>query len=140
MLDEIRIASPCKVSWDEMAGDEQSRHCGLCRLNVYDLSAMTREAAEALIREREGRLCVRLYRRSDGTVLTSDCPARRQSIRRRLVMAAGSLLTLFGMLLGAASIGRRTDNPFRRLPMVQTVLDMIDRPLEMGEPVRWTGP
>jgi hypothetical protein len=57
-----------------MAGDDRVRFCGECRKNVYDLRGMRREEAEGLLRERGGDLCVRLYRRADGTVLTEDCP------------------------------------------------------------------
>jgi hypothetical protein len=42
LLDRIRIASPCKVSWDEMAGDDRVRFCGHCAKDVYDLSALGR--------------------------------------------------------------------------------------------------
>ncbi|MGZ3438637.1 MAG: hypothetical protein ACXVDD_03950, partial [Polyangia bacterium] len=70
MLESLRIATPCSADWDEMAGDERVRFCGKCEKNVYNLSAMTREAGEALVREKEGRMCVRMYQRADGTVLT----------------------------------------------------------------------
>jgi hypothetical protein len=36
---------------------------------------MTAAEAAALIAGREGRLCARLFRRADGTVITADCPA-----------------------------------------------------------------
>jgi hypothetical protein len=39
-LDEIEIATPCPASWEAMTGDDRSRFCGQCRLNVYNLSAM----------------------------------------------------------------------------------------------------
>jgi hypothetical protein len=83
LLDSLQIASPCKASWDAMVGDERVRFCGECKKNVYNVSAMPREEAEALLREREGRLCVRLYRRTDGTVLTADCPVGVRRKRRR---------------------------------------------------------
>jgi altronate dehydratase len=34
---------------------------------------MTTSEAESIIREKEGRLCVRLNRRADGTVVTQNC-------------------------------------------------------------------
>ena len=94
-LDQIRIASPCNASWDSMEGTERARHCGQCKLNVYNISEMSRGEAEELIRETEGRLCVRLFRRHDGTVLTRDCPSRARRFRRG-VMA--SIVLLFGFL------------------------------------------
>ena len=70
----LEIATPCPASWDDMEGDERVRFCPECELNVYNIASMTEAEALALIKEREGRLCVRLYKREDGTVLTRDCP------------------------------------------------------------------
>ena len=72
-LDSVGIATPCHASWEDMRGDARVRFCGKCRLNVYNLSEMGRKEAEALVREKEGRLCVRFFRRPDGTLLTKDC-------------------------------------------------------------------
>jgi len=94
-LDLIQIASPCQVSWDEMSGDERQRHCSHCNLNVYNLSEMSREEAEAFLAEREGRVCVRLYRRTDGTVLTRDCPVGLAAVRAKLVRVALATAGLF---------------------------------------------
>ena len=58
-----------------MYGDDRRRFCSQCKLNVYNLSGMTRDEAEQLVMNSEGRLCVRFFRRKDGTVLTQDCPA-----------------------------------------------------------------
>jgi hypothetical protein len=89
VLGEVRIASPCHADWNSMTGDEQSRFCDKCAKNVYNLSAMTTEQAESLIREKEGDLCVRYYQRADGTVLTADCPVgvRRKRVRAVAFMA-----------------------------------------------------
>ena len=90
-LDHIRIASPCPVSWDQMTGDERVRRCDLCELNVYDISRMSRLEAESLIAKSEGRICARLFRRSDGTVITRDCPVGLRAMRRRVVKTAGAV-------------------------------------------------
>ncbi len=74
LLENIQIASPCNADWNSMSGDERVRFCGDCRKQVYNLSGMSADEAEALLREKEGDLCARLYRRADGTVLTTDCP------------------------------------------------------------------
>ena len=83
-LKHVRVASPCKADWDQMIGSDRVRFCGECSLNVYNLSAMTRDEAESLIARTEGRLCVRFYRRNDGSILTQDCPVGLRAIRRRL--------------------------------------------------------
>lgn len=90
-LEEIKIARPCRADWDAMSGDQRARFCGMCHKNVYDISRMSRVEAENLIREKEGRLCVRLYRRADGTVITSDCPGRRLGGAAAIQMAGGRL-------------------------------------------------
>nr|MDQ3035642.1 hypothetical protein [Myxococcota bacterium] len=90
MLATVRIASPCAARWDDMRGDERARHCGQCDKTVFDLSAMTGDEAEALLREHGASMCARFYRRADGTVLTADCSvgaARRR--RRGWALAAG---------------------------------------------------
>src|SRR3954468_4131949 len=74
ILDDIRIATPCRENWDEMPGDDRVRSCPACSRSVYNIAAMTSEEAAALIAGREGRLCARLFRRADGTVVTADCP------------------------------------------------------------------
>ncbi|HTL29613.1 MAG TPA: hypothetical protein VL282_10335, partial [Tepidisphaeraceae bacterium] len=55
------------------------------RLNVYNLSDMTRDEAEQLVSSREGRLCVRYCQRTDGGVVTRDC---KGGLRKRAVIAA----------------------------------------------------
>jgi hypothetical protein len=95
LLERTRIASPCSADWTKMVGDDRVRHCLDCQKNVYDLSAMTAADAEALLREHEGDLCIRLARRADGTIVTSDCPVgarRRLRLRTACVMAAGLVL------------------------------------------------
>jgi len=87
-LDNVRIATPCKADWDQMVGNERRRFCGECNLNVYNLSGMTRSEAESLIGNTEGRLCVRYYRRKDGSILTQDCPVGLAAIRRRMSAVA----------------------------------------------------
>jgi len=92
MLDRIKIASPCSADWEQMEGNDRVRFCADCKKNVFNLSAMTRRDAEALLNEANGNLCARLYRRADGTVLTEDCPVglsvKIARVRRRVAWAA----------------------------------------------------
>jgi hypothetical protein len=93
-LRNVKVASPCLADWDRMIGGERARFCGQCELNVYNLSAMSASEAESLIARTEGRLCVRYYRRKDGSIITQDCPVglRRLKVRaakiKRAVVAA----------------------------------------------------
>jgi len=99
-LKNIRIASPCSANWDEMYGNERKRFCGDCKLNVYNLSGMSRKEAEDLIRNSESRLCVRFYRRPDGSILTQDCPVGWAKIKQRVSAAATAI---FSLLIGLFS-------------------------------------
>jgi hypothetical protein len=96
-----RLAMPSFLGGD----DRRSTRTLLsqCKQHVFNLSEMTESQAEALVRQTEGRVCVRYFVRTDGTVMTNDCldQARRQ-MRRRLATALLSLLTLAGGLLAWA--------------------------------------
>jgi len=93
-LKNIKVASPCSADWNEMYGDGRKRFCGDCKLNVYNLSGMTRDEAEALIMNAEGRLCVRFYRRADGSVITQDCPVGWAKIKQRTKLYATAVASL----------------------------------------------
>ncbi len=109
VLDQIRVASPCSADWNQMTGDDRTRHCGECRKNVYNLSGMTREEAEALIRERNGDLCVRYYQRADGTILLADCTVGVERLRRRGKAAArAAALVASGLVVAGAAASRVT--------------------------------
>jgi hypothetical protein len=99
ILNNLRIASPCPASWETMQGDQRVRFCDSCSKHVYDIANLKAEAALALIQESEGHLCVRLYRRKDGTVLTADCPVGiRAALRRRLFRMAAAGVVLIATL------------------------------------------
>ncbi|HEY5239993.1 MAG TPA: hypothetical protein VIJ22_00945 [Polyangiaceae bacterium] len=99
LLDHVSIAAPCRASWDQMVGDEHVRFCGQCEKNVYNLSSLPREEAEALLVAKEGKMCVRLFKRADGTVLTNDCPVGVKKRRRR----RAALAAVGGSLMAAAA-------------------------------------
>ena len=115
-LSKVRVASPCPADWESMIGDERVRFCGQCELNVYNLSAMTTAQAENLIVRTEGRMCIRYYRRKDGSILTQDCPVGLRALRHRMSRIR---LAVTSMLLGffAGSAGSYAVNGF------ETVLD-----------------
>ena len=81
-----------------MDGDERKRFCQQCKLNVYNISEMKADEASELIRSSTGRLCVRLYRRKDGTVITRDCPVAIARIRRLARKSAALVLGLTAWL------------------------------------------
>jgi hypothetical protein len=64
---------------------------------------MTRRQAEALLREKEGQLCARLYRRADGTILTENCPVGLRAIGRRVSRVAGAAMSAVATLSSATA-------------------------------------
>ena len=97
----LRVASPCTEDWEGMTGNHLVRYCGKCEKNVYNLSELTTSEATRLVEQMEGRMCATFYARTDGSVLTADCPVGARKVRRkRQVIAAafGALAGLFGWI------------------------------------------
>ena len=151
-LKHVRVASPCKADWDEMMGTDRVRFCGQCSLNVYNLSAMTRDEAESLIARTEGRLCVRFYRRNDGSILTQDCPVGLRAVQARVsywTKAAAAAVLTFLTAIGFQSVlsSFHPLEPRWTMGTVEQPLVMIEqgkmspRPdvVVMGEPI-YDGP
>lgn len=114
-LDHVTIAAPCNVGWENMVGNERVRFCGQCSLNVYNLSAMSKSEAEQLVSQTEGRLCVRYYRRTDGTILTKNCPVGLRALKRRLSRIASAsisaTLSFFAGILAATGLRQQPPIP-----------------------------
>jgi len=138
ILEDIKIATPCSADWNAMTGDAQVRFCGQCSLHVYNLSAMGRDEAEALIARTEGRVCVRLYKRQDGTVITQDCPRGLERVRRRMRIIAGAVAGVLSAYLGLDFLRPATCTP----PTVEAGgMEMQPHPMmgdvapDMGKPM-----
>ena len=84
-----------------MKGDDRVRHCPECQLNVYNFSAMTKSEVDDLVRNRQGRLCARIYQRRDGKVLTQDCPVGFRGRIKKISRIAGAALTAAMSLMPA---------------------------------------
>ncbi|HVG35245.1 MAG TPA: hypothetical protein VM911_19415 [Pyrinomonadaceae bacterium] len=133
-LDHVRVAAPCSADWDAMVGTERARFCGQCRLNVYNLSGMTRREAEQLIAGSEGRLCVRFYRRADGTILTENCPVGLRALKRRLSRTASAAVSTILSFLAGLGLYTALDErePVRAMGVVATKPVIADPPAVMG--------
>lgn len=97
-VDRMRIATPCPVSWEQMTGDNRVRFCDHCQLNVYNIAELTHAEADKLIAATEGRLCARLYRRADGSVLTKDCPVGLRALRLRVSKRVAAMFAAIASL------------------------------------------
>jgi hypothetical protein len=120
LLDNLSVAKPCPASWDSMrpvGGDgDRVRHCAGCGLDVFNISAMPRGEAEALIRSRLGeRLCVRMFQRTDGTLISQDCPVGlrlwRQRLSRGLARLAAAVVVMASGIVLARSHDRTVAMP-----------------------------
>jgi len=135
-LSSVRIAAPCRTNWEQMSGNEQVRFCGQCSLNVYNLSNMSKRDAEALIMGAEGKLCVRYYRRADGTILTANCPMGLQILKRcmsKITRAVISTALSFFAGMGVFAGLERAQSSLSAV--TEAGRDLIDPvPLEQFEP------
>ena len=131
VLDNLRVAAPCTADWNQMTGDDRTRHCGDCKKNVYNLTGMMREEAEALVIEKNGDLCVRYFQRHDGTILLADCEigVKRRRRRRRVATAAAALLAG-----SAAAVGLRVHHERSAGEMVLGRMAITDIRPAIAEP------
>ena len=131
MKREIRIASPCSADWDRMVGDDRIRHCAECDLDVYNFSEMASAEVERIVAERQGRLCARFYQRSDGTILTQNCPVGFRAVVRRVSRVAGAALTvaMSAAPAMAGSILPKDNSSLLQIEAAQTglALEVFDR-------------
>jgi hypothetical protein len=137
-VDRIEIQTPCTVPWDSMYGDERVRHCGSCRKNVYNVAELSRAHAMALIASRE-RVCLRIYRRPDGTVVTNDCWSRLRAARRRGMWALVVMLVIVAWAQVAAMFvgmsGLRRLIPHRTMGSPAPARMAVDPPRPAPPPV-----
>ena len=98
ILDRILIPSPCPAEWDSMTGNRRQRFCQECNKTVYNLSAMTREEAEALVARFAGRLCARVERDTSGVTISEAMRTAPQLVSRRASPVAAALMsTVIGL-------------------------------------------
>src|SRR5262249_24548822 len=135
-LEKIRIAAPCNAEWRWMYGNDRVRFCSQCNLNVFNLSAMTTQEAEDLVRRTEGRLCARFYRRMDGTILTKNCPVGLQAIRDRFSRIRTGIIAATLSFLGHLGLIGAFRTVDRQLGSVTTGVLTY----EMGDLGHWVSP
>jgi hypothetical protein len=83
LKDLLLIAAPCPVSWESMKGDDRVRFCSGCSKNVFNLSDMSDLELEQFLQMNGANQCVRLFRRTDGKIMTDNCPRAFRLIRNK---------------------------------------------------------
>jgi hypothetical protein len=113
VLESIHVADPCPVSWELMNGSGRVRHCSHCNQNVYDLSSLTAEQAAKFVQEASGSVCIRFYRRADGTVITEDCSPLRalRRLRRKIYKVGVAAASLLGFACAISGCGNESNRP-----------------------------
>lgn len=131
-LEQIEVPIPCAVPWETMTGDDRVRVCGECKKAVYQLKNYTRDEAERLLGALGGDACVQVYRRPDGTVVTSDCAPRPPAtgvVYASYAVAAAALTVLWGWVMGAPN----ANSTF-------SFVGGVIRPTSVGAPFSTPGP
>jgi hypothetical protein len=126
LLRNLRVASPCHVGWERMSGDDRVRFCDACDLNVYNFSELTAHEVESLVTKTEGRICGRLYRRTDGTIITRDCPIGLRALRKRVARKTTAIFAAILSLCGAAFSQSKNDRK-QACKEVQTITLQRDK-------------
>lgn len=129
ILDRILIAAPCTASWDEMSGDDKVRFCNLCQLNVYNAREFTKAELTDLLSAEGKKPCLRLFRRSDGTIITENCPIGLRKLRntfrtcaRLVASCAAAFLSVIGVAANPApNVNQPRDT--NGSPVEPTILD-----------------
>lgn len=105
-MGDLRISfpNPCGESWDAMQPSGCNRFCATCSETIYDLSELTSQEAETLLRE-PGKHCVRARVGPDGELVLR--PSRSGSSRKILVAIGASI----GLLTSACETSPRVPAP-----------------------------
>lgn len=126
-LDQIHIPEPCPESWATMRGDDRKRFCDRCQKHVHNLSAMSREDAEAVLAS-EASPCVQMLRDRSGRILHQ--PTQRGWHRFRPFAMASMLICSLLTLMGCRQTLGGTP-----LPATRPADDHPDVVGTLGEPV-----
>lgn len=127
-LQNLHIATPCTADWNKMVGNEAVRFCGECKLNVYNLSSLNQAQAEDLIQKTEGKLCVRYFKRKDGTVIVQDCPVGVQAVKKWVARIATATVSAFLTFWGGLSISNYFNEPLPTLIDRDAISQAVNNP------------
>ncbi len=130
-LETINLAFSCPMDWDKMIGNNQTRYCPECKLIVYNISGLSSVEATKLINSNEDRLCIKFYRRADGTILTKDCSVGIKVIKKKITtnIAVASL----AILLSLSNTNAQTPIKLPQTPQLAQLPQKEDLKIEKGK-------
>lgn len=125
----LPIAQPCHEDWDVMDRVERGRFCQVCVKQVYDLSSMTEDEAQELLRVEQGaRICVR-YRHDDEGRIRFRTPT---PVVAETCTAPPRRLAWAGAAVVAVALAACTPHERPAVPR-QTTVTHVDEAYEMGK-------
>lgn len=125
-IDSIDVKNPCSEDWNEMKGNGEVRFCSHCSKYVNNLSGMTRKRAKRLVRDSNGKLCVR-YVQHPVTQKPMFAEQLLQITRRAPSVAAGVMSASIALSAQAYAQGS-PDLPLEPSQRVEAALDLDAKP------------
>src|SRR5579875_196069 len=106
---DVSVQQPCTENWDAMRAHGRERFCESCERSVNDLSRMTDGQVEELaMRAAAGeRVCARVTRRSDGSLVTLGSESTQAAKLARGALLAGAFAA--GIPAAAQELGGAVD-------------------------------
>ena len=124
----IEVGKPCGADWDSMTGDDRVRRCHHCERNVYNVSQLSADEVRDLLRQTEKRVCGRVFRRADGTAVTSDCHDRPTLTDDRNARKARPQFSLRGLMVAVTTAAIA----FLAMPWINRTLVPVFAPIITG--------
>lgn len=96
---KLHVETPCEKRWNDLEGNGGKRHCEACALHVIDGSALTKEAAEAVVTEARStgdRVCMRMLVDKSGQFVHRESAPEHKGLsawKAGAVFAAGALVS-----------------------------------------------
>ncbi|MEZ4490622.1 MAG: hypothetical protein R3F51_23855 [Cyanobacteriota/Melainabacteria group bacterium] len=139
LIDQLFIAAPCNIAWDEMEGDNRARNCDGCSSLVYNTSSLYEEELERLLEVEGDRVCLYIERDPQGKLVTKE---RFGGLIRKLAATLLGLLLSMPTLLAkdattdSTNAKKGTDKKNPRLSHIKesrpAKIKVNDRPLPPG--------
>ena len=71
-LENVTVPNPCPMSWEQMTGNDEIRHCASCQHKVYNISEMPKRRALKVLNQPENTVCISYYRDDQNQIVTQN--------------------------------------------------------------------
>ena len=90
-LENVTVPNPCPISWEQMTGNDEIRHCATCQHKVYNISEMPKRRALKVLNQPENTVCISYYRDDRNRVVTQNYFG---VFKRNFVKVCGAVLAI----------------------------------------------